>query len=94
MTFTATLSAAYDQAVTVKYATQNGSAQAGKDYAATSGTLTFAAGQTTRTFTVAIKGDKQREPDEYFYVALSNPSTNALIDYGYGSGTILNDDFR
>lgn len=61
MTFTATLSAAYGQSVTVNYATHNGSALAGKDYNATSGTLTFSSGQTTRTFTVAIIGDKKAE---------------------------------
>ena len=79
MTFTVTLSAAYDQAVTVRYATGDGSATvAGGDYVATSGTLTFAAGQTTRTFTVTIRGDKKREADEYFDVVLSGASSNAL----------------
>ena len=93
MTFTVTLSAAYDQAVTVKYATGDGSATvAGGDYVATSGTLTFAAGQTTKTFTVTIKGDKKKEADESFYVLLSGASSNALIWYEYGTGTILNDD--
>jgi hypothetical protein len=93
MTFTVTLSAAYDQAVTVRYATQDGTARvADNDYVATSGTLTFAPGQTTKTFTVVIKGDKKKEADEYFYVLLSNSSSNALIDYAYGLGTILNDD--
>jgi len=92
MTFTVSLSVAYDQAVTVHYATQDGSAKAGEDYNATSGTLTFAAGQTTKTFTVAIKGDKKKEYDEYFYAVLSDASTNALIYNGYGYGTILNDE--
>ena len=94
MTFTVTLSAAYDQTVTVGYATQNGSARTGKDYTAKSGTLTFLAGQTTKTFTVSIKGDRQREPDEWFNVVLRSPSVNALIGNGFGQGTILNDDFR
>ena len=93
MTFTATLSAAYDQSVTVNYATQNGSATAGKDYIATSGTLTFAAGQTARAFTVAIKGDKQREYEEYFYIRLTSASTNAWVDTEYsGVGTIMDND--
>src|SRR5262249_41571264 len=70
MTFTVTLSAAYDQAVTVHYATQDGSAKAGEDYLATSGNLTFNANQTSRTFTVTIKGDKKKEADEYFYIFL------------------------
>ena len=94
MTFTVTLSAAYDQTVTVGYATQNGSARTGKDYTAKSGTLTFLAGQTSKTFTVSIKGDRQREPDEWFNVVLRSPSGNAAIGNGFGQGTILNDDFR
>jgi Calx-beta domain-containing protein/VCBS repeat protein/FG-GAP repeat protein len=94
MTFTVSLAAAYDQTVTVHYETQNGSATAGSDYVATSGTLTFAAGETTKTFTVAIKGDHKRESNEYFYVFLSNNSANSLIEDSYGIGTILNDDGR
>jgi chitinase len=92
MTFTVTLSAAYDQAVSVNYATQNGSARSGKDYSAKSGTITFAARETSKTITVSIKGDRQREPNKTLYVVLSNPSVNALIGNGTGSGTILNDD--
>ena len=93
MTFTVTLAAAYDQAVTVNYATNDSSATvAGNDYVATSGTLTFAPGQTTKTFTVTIRGDKKREADESFYVLLSGASSNALISNAYGWGTILNDD--
>ena len=59
---------------------------------AASGKLTFTPGQTTKTFTVTIKGDKKKETDEYFYVLLSGASSNALIDYAYGWGTTLNDD--
>jgi hypothetical protein len=92
MTFTVTLAAAYDQAVTVNYATHDSSATAGEDYVATSGTLTFAPGQTTKTFTVSIKGDKKREWDESFYVLLSGASSNALIANAYGWGTIFNDE--
>jgi hypothetical protein len=92
LTFTVTLAVAYDQAVTVKYATFDSSATAGSDYVATSGTLTFAAGQTTKTFTVQVKGDKKKEGDESFYVLLSNASSNASIWNAYGWGTILDDD--
>jgi hypothetical protein len=91
LTFTVTLLAAYDQAVTVHYATQDGSATAGTDYVATSGTLTFAPFQTTKTITVTIKGDKQKETDEYFYVILSDASSNVMISNS-GIGTILNDE--
>jgi hypothetical protein len=92
MTFTVTLSAAYDQPVTVKYATEDGSATAGQDYVATSGMLTFAKGETSKTITVTIKGDKSKEYDEYFYVMLSDASNNALFYNSSGSGGILNDD--
>ena len=93
MTFTVTLSAAYDQAVTVNFATHDSSATvADNDYVAKSGTLTFAPGETTKTFTVTIKGDKKKESNEYFYVLLSGVSSNATISEAYGWGTILTDE--
>ena len=58
-TFTVSLSVAYDVAVTVHYQTANGSATAGSDYAAASGDVSIAAGQTTKTFTVAVIGDRR-----------------------------------
>jgi chitinase len=91
--FTVTLSAAYAQAVTDNYATHDSSATvADNDYVATAGTLTFVPGQTTKTFTVVVKGDKKKEADESFYVLLSGASTNAFVDTAYGWGSILNDD--
>jgi probable HAF family extracellular repeat protein len=93
MTFTVTLSAAYDQPVTVHFATTDGTATASdNDYAATSGTLTFAPGQTVQTVTVTIKGDKKKEADESFYLDLFDSSGNSLITKSRGTGTILNDD--
>jgi hypothetical protein len=92
LTFTVSLATAYDQDVTVNYQTFNSSAVAGSDYVATSGTLTIPAGQTSRTFTVQIKGDRKKEWTESFYVQLSNPSSNATIWNAYGWGTILDDD--
>ena len=92
MTFTVTLSAAYDQTVTVNYATQNGSATAGSDYAAKSGVLTFAPGEMSKTITVTITGDKSIEADEYFYLVLSNPSSKSRLGNSSGTGYILNDD--
>jgi hypothetical protein len=89
--FTATLSAAAASAVTVNYATADGTATAGSDYTATSGTLTFAAGETTKTISVAVAGDSVVEPDETFTVALSTASGATLADAS-GQGTITNDD--
>ena len=93
MTFTVTLSAAYDEAVTVNFATRDGTAKA-EDYVARSGMLTFAPGETTKTITVVINGDKKKEADEYFDVLLSSPSGNALFSDGKmsGRGMIVNDD--
>ncbi len=90
-TFTVTLSAASATPVTVSYATANGTATAGSDYVAKSGTLTFAAGETQKTVQVSAIGDAAVEPNESFTVVLSNPSGATLAD-GTGAGTITNDD--
>ncbi|HBL61358.1 MAG TPA: hypothetical protein DDZ80_23890, partial [Cyanobacteria bacterium UBA8803] len=55
------------------------------DYTATSGTLTFASGETSKTITVPIIGDLLNEDNETFTVNLSNP-TNATIADGQGVG--------
>jgi hypothetical protein len=92
-TFTVTLSAAYDQPVTVSFHTVDGTATtADGDYAARTGTLTFAPGETTKTITVEVRGDSKREATETFYLDLFGTSGNALLLDGRGVGTILNDD--
>ena len=91
LTFTVTLSKAFNQIVTVNYASANGSAQAGSDYVAKSGTLTFTPGQTVRTISITINGDTLIESNEAFYVLLSS-ATNASIGRGRAIGTIHNDD--
>jgi serralysin len=91
-TFTVQLSAAATGAVTVNYATQNGTATAGSDYAAQSGTLTFAAGQTSRTLAVSVVGNTAIEKNETFFVGLSGAAGATIAD-GQGAGTIVNDDF-
>ena len=64
-TFTVTLSAAYDQAVTMSFGTVNGTATTSdNDYIAKAGTLTFAPGETTKTITIEVKGDSKREGNE------------------------------
>jgi hypothetical protein len=88
---TATLNRASDQAVTVNYQTANGTATAGKDYVATSGALTFQPGETSKTIAVAINGDRQREPNETFFVRLSN-AVGAAVGDSEGVATIMNDD--
>jgi hypothetical protein len=91
--FTVTLSAPSTQPITVAYATGNGTATAGSDYQVASGTLTFAPGQTSKTITVPVNGDRIAEPNETFAVNLSSP-TNATIADGQGLATILDDEPR
>ena len=91
-TFTVTLSAAYDQPVTMSYQTVNGTAKAGEDYAAESGTLTFAPGETTKTITIEVKGDNKKEASETFYLDLFGLSSNSQFSKNRGIGNILNDD--
>jgi extracellular elastinolytic metalloproteinase len=62
-----------------------------QDYAPASGTLSFAAGSTTRTLSVLVNGDTVVEAAETFAVNLSN-AVNALVGDGQGMATILNDD--
>ena len=91
MAFTVTLSKASSTPVTVKYATSNGTATAGQDYTSSTGTLTFAAGETSKTINVAVTGDATVEPDETFTVTLSAPS-GAKLGTATATGTITNDD--
>jgi chitinase len=92
-TFTVTLSAAYDQPVTMSFRTVNGTAKTSdNDYIVKSGTITFAAGETTKTITIEVRGDSKREANDTFYVDLFGLSSNALFTKNRGSGTILNDD--
>ncbi len=65
------------QAVT--FQTSDGSAQAGTDYGATSGVLTFTPGLTSKTFTISILNDGTAEGSETFLVSLSNPTGGAIL---------------
>jgi hypothetical protein len=93
ITFTVSLSAAYDVPVTISYATANVTATAGSDYQAASGTLTIPTGQTSGTITVLVNGDRLGESDETFLVNLSNPNYDLISD-AQGVGTIFNDEPR
>lgn len=91
-TFTVTLSQAAANVVTVEYATANGTASFAVDYQSTAGSLAFAAGETARTLSVVINGDLLVEPDETFFVNLSNATGGSAIGDSQGTGTIQNDD--
>jgi len=92
-TFTVSLSATYGQTVSVDFATAGGSATSGSDYQADTGTLIFAPGETSKTVTVLVNGDRLAEPNETFSVNLSSPN-NATISDGRGTGTIVDDEPR
>lgn len=92
-TFTVSLNApAGPGGVSFDIATANGTATAGSDYVASSLTgQTIPAGSSTYTFTVQVNGDTLNEPDETFFVNVTNV-TNAVTVDGQGVGTIVNDD--
>ena len=90
--FEVTRSGSLDRPSSVRYATADGTAGAPEDYTATAGTLTFAAGQRTRTITVTVRGDLIDEADETFLVRLSEPVNATLPDNPQGLGTITDDD--
>ncbi len=99
-TFTVTLSnpPSGNFSLMVNFATANGTATggsscvAGVDYITTSGQLTFNRNNLTRTISVSVCGDTAFEPDETFFVDLSNPTHDAVLTKSRGVGTIRNDD--
>lgn len=92
LAFTVTLSPSATGTVTVNYITSDGTAAASSDYTATSGTLTFLAGQTSKTVTVATVDDSVSEPTETMLVALASPTGGAIIGATAGTGTINDND--
>jgi len=89
--FAVTLSIPHSETVTVDYATENGTAVAGVDYQAVSGTLTFKPGEVQKWVTVPLINDMRNEPDKTFSVKLSNPTLVDIAD-DRGAGTIEDDD--
>jgi len=89
--FTVRLSAASGKTITLRYATSNGTATAGSDYVASTGSVTFAAGVTQRTISVSVNGDRIAEPNETFFVTLTDP-VNVTLARPQATGTITNDD--
>jgi len=90
-----TLSVAQNKPVTLNYETRDGTAIAGEDYEAQSGSLTFAPGITRSTIDIPILGDEVREPDEYFELHLSDVKNAKMKpDEAKAAITIVNDDNR
>ena len=89
--FAVTLSRAVTETVTVGYATSNGSATAGSDYTETTGTLTFAAHETSKTMSVPVLDDAHDEGAETMTFTLSSPSPERVkLDEASAEGTITN----
>ena len=91
LAFAVTLSRAASGTLTVDYQTADGSAHAGVDYTAASGTLTFQTGESSQTITVAVLDDAHDEGEETLTLTLSNVSGGRLRD-GEATGTINNAD--
>jgi hypothetical protein len=92
-TITVTMTSQSQSSVTVDHATSNGTATAGTDYTATSGTLTWTTGQTgAKTYTVPISEDVLDEADETINVTLSNVSASATLADATGVVTITDND--
>jgi predicted extracellular nuclease len=92
MTFTVTRTNVAPVAFTVDYATANGTATAGSDYGAASGTLSFTANQLQALVTVTISDNAVPEFDETLFFNLSNATNGAVISDNQAVGTIVNDD--
>ena len=91
MDFTVSLDRAAAGMVSVDYVTMDGTARAGADYGATSGTLTFSAGERSKTVEVRVLDDTHDEGEETFTLALSNASGGVVVD-GQATGRIRNHD--
>ena len=93
VTITVTRTGDSSVAAAVNYAAMNGTATAGADYTAASGTLSFANGDTSKTFVIPILNDSLNEPNETITLVLSNVTVNALLGTpGTAVLTIVDDD--
>jgi len=93
LVFTVTKTGTTNLNYSVNFATANGTAASGSDYTATSGTLTFAANETSRTISVGTTGDFTLESAETMLVNLSSATGGAAITRSQASGTINDDDY-
>ena len=91
LVFAVALSRAAGSQLTIDYATSNGTATAGADYTATSGTLTIDAGSSSGSIEVGVIDDEHNEGSETFTLTLSNASSGDITDAS-ATGTITNHD--
>ena len=87
LAFAVTLAPAAPGTVSVDWATSDGTAKAGTDYTAASGTLVFAPGETSKTVSVAVLADEEAEGAETMVLTLSNASGAGLAD-ARATGTV------
>jgi Ca2+-binding RTX toxin-like protein len=92
LTFTVNLSNPSSQTITVPFATQDGTAIAGLDYTANSGTLTFKPGEVSKKVIVRANSDNTLEPDETFSLKLGTPTNASLGTVTKSTATIINND--
>ena len=90
--FVVSLSLASADAVTVEYATADGTAEAGVDYTQARGTLTFAAGEQRRTLAVTVLDDPADEAEEETFTVTLSGASGALLAVAQARGTIADDD--
>lgn len=90
--FVVTLSDPLDTLITVSYTIESGTAEAGKDFHGTSGTIEFLPGETSKPITVKVIGDKEAELGEQFTVTLGT-ATGAIIVVSQATGEIEDDDY-
>ena len=89
LSFSVTLGEAQTSAVSVRYATSDGTAVAGQDYEAVSGVLRFEPGQTSKTVSVEVFADEHNEGSETMTLTLSSPFGATMSD-ATATGTITN----
>ncbi len=89
--FNVNLSVASSSTITVDYATALGTGTEGSDFTSISGSLTFLPGETSKSISVVVNGDRVSEANETFFLNLSNAANSFIVD-GQGVGTIQNDD--
>gem|GEM_PF-3504254 len=92
VTFRVVLNKPSTQTIKVHYATKDGTAKAGSDYVAKSETLTLKPGQVAKNIVVNLIGDNVVEPNEKFYLQLSNPQNAILGTLSTATCLIKNDD--
>lgn len=90
--FTVTKTGSHAGNVTVNYATSSDTAISGTDFTSTSGVLSFAAADVSKTFSVPTTNDSTYEGNETFVVTLSSPTGGATLAAPFAIGTITDDE--